>query len=448
MMELIVVLVVFLCLILTGMPIALALGASGFLGIVLVQGFSQATAAVGDVPFSVMSNYSLILIPMFILMGVVFAESGVAAEVFRAAARLVGRFPGGLAMSTVVATQLFSGISGSSAADVATVGRISIREMRRHGYPAPYAAATVAASAAGAVLIPPSIALVMYGVLTQESVGELLVAGIIPGALTGLAMCGLIWMLARRRSLGVGEYSVEQIESDLEREADPLLTISRNRPWWYGLAYAATLFLIVMGGIYAGFFSATEAASVGALAAIVLAVVASPRRREIARTLFASVRESVGVSGMIFGVLIGGSIFNYFLTVTGLPTDFAIWISGLDVPPKVTVALLLLALVPLGMFLDGLSLLLITVPVMYPVVETLGFNGVWFGILAVCAIEIGLITPPVGLNVFVVAGIDREVKIESVFRAVAPFVVVIFIAMIAFFLVPDLVTWLPGHMSL
>lgn len=474
----------FLVLLMTQVPVAFSLLVAGAAGLFLLDGWRPAEGVLRALPFTTTAAYSLVLIPMFVFMGVVVSETGIAEEIFNTSNRLVGRLPGGLALSTLVACAFFGGISGSSAADVATIGRISMREMRRYGYERYFAASVVAAGGTVAILIPPSIVLVIYGILTQESIGQLLIAGIVPGTLTLLAYMGVVLLQVRRKraylsaagkdapephgalagiaTVVAGRQEAAVLSGEPRSPATaPFISDStggaipasppEREPVAGGLGgalYAASLFVIVIGGIYIGFFTPTEAGSVGALAALLLGALslARKRRRDIAiPTLVArALRETVSVSSMIFAILVGGSIFTQFLLAARLPQEVTRSVTSLDLPPILIVALIIAMLIPLGMLLDGLSMLLITVPLAYPIVVTeLGYSGIWFGVLMVVAIELGLITPPVGLNVYVIAGIDKTLRAERIFVGVLPFVGALTVLMTLFLIFPEIVTWLP-----
>jgi C4-dicarboxylate transporter DctM subunit len=450
-MVIVIAIMLFLALLVASVPIAYALGAAGGIGLIMLEGDQSAAATLEQLPFSSSARYALIVLPLFILMGVLLSETGLAREIYRSANRLLGWLPGGLAVSTIAACTLFGGVSGSSTADAATIGRVSIHEMTRHGYAPAYAASVVAAAGTIAILIPPSIILIMYGVLTGESIGRLLVAGILPGALM-LVVFGAYAVIrgiraGRRAGLPVpatvGSGGTGAEEDDGAAESELVATKSD----YLGLLYALLLFVVVMGGIYAGFFTSTEAAAVGALLAVFICIVTVRRLGALRSIAKSALLESCSVTGMMFAILLGGAIFTYFLVSAGVPAAFTSWITGLDVPPTLVIVLLIAILIPLGMFLDGLSTLLVTVPLSYPVVTELGFDGIWFGVLVVVAVEIGLLTPPVGLNVFVIAGLPGAPKIEKIFAGVLPFVL-LQAAMIGLLIaVPDLVMWLPDRVS-
>lgn len=463
----------FLALVLLEVPIALAIGASGFLGIVLLNGSITAAQVLATMPFSGTAKYGLFVIPMYILLGTLIANAGIGAGIYRAANRFVRRLPGGLAATAVIATSLFSGISGSSAADVATFGRISVNEMTKFGYSRAYAAAVVAAAGAFAALIPPSIALVLYAIIAEVSVGAMIIAGVVPGILSAVVLSLFVIVNAALKRPGTfantavatssvatqgGQASarhgsttlLEPTRDDHDRMLDALqdkLVLAQEtgtgRRDAMAVLYAAIIFLIVIGGLYAGIFTATESGAIGAFAALVIALVAKKSREMPLRQLIVqSLKETASVTSMIFLLLIGGAIFAFFVASSGAPRMVTQWATSLPVDPLVVVALLLLVLLVLGMFLDGLTILLLTVPLIAPIVTGLGFDGIWFGILVLKVIEIGLITPPVGINCFIISGIAK-VPVAQVFVRLIPFVVldIALVAVLVFF--PEIILFLP-----
>lgn len=442
-------LIVLVALALADVPVALALLAAGGLGLIMLRNDGYAFNTLANQPFSTSSSFALTLIPMFIIMGMFVVQAGIASDVYVFAARVFGRFRGGLGYATVAATAGFSAVTGSSAATVATIGRISIHEMRKHGYSPGFAASIVAASGTLGILIPPSIVLVIYGTLSGESIGELLVAGIIPGILSAF-MYGLVVWWRAKSSIG-DEHRIDEHADTVEPAADertlPVRVNTRRQV--IAIIEIAVLFLIVIGGIYSGVFTATESGAIAAGAALVILVLTALFRADVnlRASLTSALRDTTSISSMIFLLLIGGGVFAFFIASGGYARDLAVWVTGLGVPPTLIVIALLLIILPLGMVLDSLAILLITVPLIHPIVTELGFEGIWFAILMVKMVEIGLLTPPVGLNVFVVAGSSPGIRVEDVFRSIWPFVIAEFTVIAILFAAPDLVTWLPSHVS-
>jgi C4-dicarboxylate transporter, DctM subunit len=441
-------LAVLIALIAVETPIAFALGLAGALGLFLNGGFAFATATLGTIPYDTVANYDYVIIPMFILMGTFIANSGMLKEIFDALQRRVARIPGGVAVATIISCTFFGGITGSSVADAATFGRLSIGEMNRRGYEIGYAGSVVASASTVAVLIPPSITLIIYAVLTQQSVNQLILAGLLPGAITVCAYIVTVLIAARRSS--------ERRES----HAVPDASGSASAHGWretvmqaYGIGTVLLLFIVVVGGIYAGIYTSTEAGATGALAALVLSLgyLALARRngREriaVPRFFGRALKEAASLSGMIFALLIGAAIFTDFLVLAQVPTTVAKWVTSLPIPSHLVVALLLLVLIPFGMVMEGLSLLLVVAPIVYPIITALGYNGIWFGVLLVQIIEIGLIAPPLGLNVYAVSGMVPGMSPTSVFRRIPRFILAQMAVMVVVFVVPQVTTLIP-HLS-
>ena len=434
----------FVALILIEVPVAFALAVSGAAGIAVLAGPHVAFSAIASAPYTAVAKYDLLILPMFILLGAIVANAGIAERIFGAANRLVGWLPGGLGITTIAACTIFGGISGSSVADAATLGRVSIGEMRAHGYSARFSAGLVAASGMIAILIPPSIPLVVYGILTGVPIGSLLLAGIIPGLMTAVLFAIYVAiraaMLRRRARRTADGAAVETVVTPAASEPG-----APRRGSFSGIIYAGILFAVVVGGIYAGILTSTEAAAAGAFAALLIAVFVSFKDRvPLWPMLGRSMREAAETSAMIFALLVGSAIFTFLLAYAQVPTALASWAVSLSLPPWLIVICFLAILIPLGMFLDGFSMLLLTVPVAYPIIHQFGVDGVWFGVLVVTMIELGLITPPVGLNVYVVAGVVDDLTVEEVFIGVSPFILLQLLVTALIFLFPQIALFLPA----
>lgn len=429
---------ILIALILTEVPVSLSLMTSGVVGIVLLRSTTQAASTLAGAPYTSVAAYNLILVPMFVAMGMFVLQAGIAQDVYKLAANLLGGLKGGLGYATIAACAGFAAVTGSSAATVATIGRLSIHEMRKFGYSAAFASGIVAAGGTLGILIPPSIALVVYGVLTGESIGLLLIAGIVPGIISALLYTIVIWARA-------GKHVSEDHILHEELDAAASTVIQGASAGYASAAKVLVLLLIVIGGIYSGLFTATESGAVAASVALVLLIWSGARRGRAAliASLRSAISDSVSVSSMIFFLLVGGAVFSFFTVSAGFTRDFTEWIATLNVPPYVIVALFLFAFIPLGMFLDGLSMLLIAVPLMHPAVTALGFDGIWFGILTIKMIELSLITPPIGINVYVVAGTAPGIRIEDAFQGVWPFGLMDIITIAILFAFPAIVLWLP-----
>lgn len=434
-------------------PVGVALAASGALGIVLVTGdLGRAESTMASLAYTTVSNHALVLIPMFILMGLFVSHAGILNGIFDVANRVVGRLPGGLAISAIMGSTIFGGISGSSSADVATIGRMSIGEMSKRGYDTPYSAAVLASAATVANLIPPSIVLVLYGIMTQESIGGLLLAGILPGLLMiGVFIFLVIFLAIWRQGRGRGGRHPDNIVSASVHDTTTKVA-SRRRESLFAAVTFVVLFGTVVGGIYSGVFTATEAGAAAAVLALVAALIfpflSGPKGwwSRVRTTVKRAVMETGSLSAMIFMLVIGSTIFTQYLVLARIPSKVSDWVLSLNVEPVVVVLLLFAILVVMGMIIDGLSLLIIVTPIAYPVVTGLGFDGIWFGVIMIMAIEIGLLTPPVGLNVFVVSGLIPGMKAETVYRRVLPFIIGQFIVVGLLIMFPEIVTFLPETM--
>ncbi|WP_017615652.1 TRAP transporter large permease [Nocardiopsis salina] len=452
--------VVLLLFIVSEVPVWVGLLSSGAVGLLLLDGFTLTADALGTTAFSMVSNYSLFVIPMFILMGVLASNSGIAFDIYDVARRTTQKVPGGLGVATVLAAGGFSAVTGSSGATVATVGKVAVREMTRNGYRADPSAALVAAGGTLGVLIPPSIILVVYGSLTTQSIATLLLSAVVPGLLTLAAYAVTVVVLHKAGRLTLDDRSdptdlpsgtagadtarwksgVASARSDVEpRTRVPRKSIA-------GTGYILLLFTIVIGGIYSGIFTATESGAVAAATGVVILVVRTHQRgaRRTASAVLDSFKEATAMSSMIFGLLIGGSVFSYFLVKSGLPSTAAQMVDDAGLSSYALLAAALLIMLVLGFFLDSLSILIIAIPLMYPIISAEGLDPIWFGILTVKAIEVGLLTPPFGINVFVALGTSRKTTLDGIFRSVLPFIgteIFVILLLIAF---PSLTSFLPS----
>lgn len=416
-------------------PIALALFTSAATGLILLDGFFLAADALKRLPYESAARYTLIIVPLYLAMGVFVRYSGGAEEIFRLAARRLRAIPGALGVATIAACAAFAAVSGSSIATVATIGKLSIQEMTKYGYAKHVAAGIVGTAGTLGVMIPPSIALVLYGILTGESIGRLLIAGIIPGLLTALIYATAVTIRATLRP---------ELFSSGRGEIDPALYRSAKLG---PVLQMLSIFLVIIGGIQFGIFTVIESAGIACGLSLVYFLANQYRSGALVAQFTESMREVVDVNAMTFGLLIGAGAFSYLLVSAGVPADFTKWVLSFDLPPALVVLALLFAFIPLGMFLDGIAMLLIGVPLTYPVVEALGYDGIWFGILVVKMIELGLITPPFGMNAFVISGVTKnEVTIPTAFRGLLWFVPLELLAIGLIFLFPDIVTFLPNLM--
>jgi C4-dicarboxylate transporter, DctM subunit len=446
---------VLLAFIVMRVPIALALLVSGLTGLFFLRDAGYALQTAAHIAYDTPARYVLIVIPLFIAMGI-FAKHGTFAhDAFALAGRLLRKLRGGLAMATVLTCAGFAAVSGSSVATVAAIGPLAIREMRRHGYSVSIAAGVVGASGTLGVLIPPSVVLVLYGIVSGESIGALLIAGIIPGIVSAIMYFAAIyyWGFRRPQMMGIGVSATTSSPDapDLVTPAEALPRRQTLAAAIYILSRIVVLMVVVVGGIYSGVVTVTEAAGLGAIVAFVFFLIDTTRSNQgIVEGFWKPFRlatlESVSLTSMAFALLVGAAVFTFFLVLAGVPRMLTDWVIGLPIPNVLVVLTILLLLIPLGMFLDPISMLLITVPLVHPVVTGMGYDGIWFAILVVKMIEIGLITPPFGMNAFVVAGASPHVTVEQCFAGILRFLPVDLLTILLLFLFPQLVLWLPGLM--
>ncbi|MCY0967393.1 TRAP transporter large permease [Parathalassolituus penaei] len=406
--------ILLLLIILVRVPIAFAMGLVGFFGFAVLQGltfenfmdfrWTGALSMAANRVVDTSQDYGLSVIPLFILMGNLVTQSGLSQELYQASNAFLGHRKGGLSMATVVACGGFSAICGSSLATSATMAKVAMPPMRKFGYSDSLATASIAAGGTLGILIPPSVILVIYGLLTETSIRELFAAGFLPGFL------GILLYLAAVR------YVVwrKPEEGPRGEKMDWPQRINALKGVWGVL----TLFIVVMGGIYIGIFTPTEAAGIGAGGALVIALA---RRSLTLGTFFLAVADTGRTTAMLFAVLIGALIFSDFINRAGLPEELLTFVSSLDIGPMGVILVILGIYIVLGMVFESLSMVLLTVPIFYPLVQSLGFDLVWFGIVVVVVTEISLITPPVGMNVFVLSAVLRDVNPATIFRGVTPF---------------------------
>nr|WP_323783239.1 TRAP transporter large permease [Amylibacter sp.] len=417
-----------LALIALGLPVAISMGVIGALGYWYLNGWMGVSYILGSSPFESLFPYSFSVIPLFVMMGVFASHAGLSRSLFAAINSFIGHRRGGLAITTVGASAFFGAICGSSLATVATIGRVALPEMKRHGYDPSLSTATVAAGGTLGVLIPPSVLLVIYGLLTQSSIGQLFIAALIPGVLGALFYAAAIMVIVRIKP---------DVAPLSERTGWPERFKYLREVWQVLL-----LFLLVIGGIYLGWFSPTEAAAVGAVGAFLLALFSGQLNKT---TLGAAVFETAGLTGMIFFILIGAALFNFFLENTGLPQLLIEQIRSSGLSPLSVMVLILIFYIVLGCFMDSMSMILLTVPLFVPLALELDFNLIWFGIVVVTVAEIGLITPPIGMNLFVVQAAAEDVPQSTVIKGIFPFIVADILRLAVLVLFPALALWLPAQ---
>jgi tripartite ATP-independent transporter DctM subunit len=410
-------------------PVAFAMLIVGFGGYWALEGLRSAGGVLLTESYSAISNYNLIVVPMFVLLGNVSSAAGFSRGLYDAAFAWVGRFRGGLASASVLGCAVFAAVSGSSVATAVTLGKVALPEMKRLGYAPGLSTGAIAAGGTLGFLIPPSTGFVLYAILTEESIGRLFMAGVLPGLLlTGLFMAA-IWI-------------VSVLDPEAGPRGEPVALSERFRI----LGQAAPLLFVILlsiGGIYVGIFTPVEASGIGAALVILLAVA---RRRISFADFREAVRSTLSTSAMLYAIVIGANVLNPFFAITRIPATLGEGLGALGLGAYGTLFVIILAYVVLGMFMDGLSMLVITIPIVFPVITALGFDPIWFGVIAVIVIEMGMITPPVGLNVFVVRAVAGDVPLATIFRGVMPFLIAMIIGLLLIIAVPDIALFLPSTM--
>ena len=412
---------------LAGLPIAFAMGVVGFFGLAMLRGWNPALASAGTLMYETGFSYTLSVVPLFILMGNFVSRAGLSQELFRAAYAFIGHWRGGLAMSTIVACAGFGSICGSSIATAATMARVAYPSMRQFGYSDALACGAIASGGTLGILIPPSVIMVIYALMTEVNIGAMFAAGLLPGVLaTLLLMAAVAWQTWRDPESGPRG----------ERTAWPERLRALRGVWG-----VVALFALVMGGIYGGVFTATEGASIGAFGAFVFALA---RGALTWRGLIDVLVESSRTTAMLFGILIGALIFANFVNFTSMPDDLKNFVAQFQVHPMAVIVAICVIYVLLGTAMEELSMILLTVPVLFPLVVHLGFDPIWFGILVVVVVEIGLISPPVGMNLFVLRTLLPHVSTLTLYRGVMPFVAADVIRLAILIAFPVIATWLPA----
>jgi C4-dicarboxylate transporter DctM subunit len=411
-------------------PIAVAMGIVGFVGLGLMRSWPAAMSSTAG-EFTGIGSYTLSVVPLFVLMGNFVTRAGMSRELYMAAYTLIGHKRGGLAMSTIAACAGFGAICGSSIATTATMSRVAMPEMARFNYSPAFAAGTVCAGATLGILIPPSVIMVIYGIMTEQSIGALFAAGVIPGLVaTAFYLLATMWVTHRHPDWGP--------PGDRSSWAERFTALKQI---WGVLL----LFALVMGGMYGGLFTPTEAAGVGAMGGFIFALARGALNW---RSTVQVLGESARTSAMLFTIVIGASLFANFLNFTDLPNALKTLVTGMDVPPLAVIFVICLIYVVLGTAMESLSMMLLTVPIFFPLVTALGFDPIWFGIIIVCVIEISLITPPVGMNIFVLASMMPNLQTQVIWRGVTPFIIADLFRMTVLILVPSLSLFLPKWLGL
>jgi tripartite ATP-independent transporter DctM subunit len=410
-------------------PIGMAMGLVGVTGFGYIVGGVPALKMVGQTSMRTVTDYTFGVIPMFLLMGAFVSNSGMSRELFRAANGFLGHLRGGLGIATIAACGGFAAISGSSVATAATFSTVAYPEMRRYGYPQSFATGVIAAGGTLGAMLPPSTVLAVYGIITEQDIGKLFIAGVLPGILAAAMYIGTVTIIGFVRPDFLPRAPRHSWKERLEGVRNIWATL--------------LLFLFVIGGLYGGLFTPTEAGGMGAGGAFLIGVLRGRLdRTEIRRSLLQATRTAAAV----FTVLIGALLFGYFLTVTQTPQKVTEFLTGLGVGRYGVLALIMLMYLVLGCLMDSLAMVILTVPIIFPVITHLGFDPIWFGIIIVMTVELGLIHPPVGMIVFVIKSVVQDVKFTTIFKGVLPFIVTDLIRLIILIAFPIIALWLPSRM--
>jgi tripartite ATP-independent transporter DctM subunit len=420
-------LLLMLLLLAASLPVAFVMGVVGVIGFAWVISTPASLAMLSADLFDVLSNYGLTVIPMFVFMGQVCFHAGISRRLFRAAYHWMGWLPGGLAMATVGACAAFGAICGSGPATAATMAAVALPEMRRFKYADTLASGVVAAGGGLGMLIPPSVVFIVYGVLTEQSIGKLFIAGILPGLLLAVLFCLVILAQCLRHPA--------------RGPAAPRFPLRARLASLNGVIETLLLFALVMGGMFAGWFTPTEGAAVGAAGSLAVAAVGGTFSW---RLLWRAAQETVRTSCMVMIIVAGATVFGHFLAVTQIPANLAAWLAALPLPAWMILLLIVAFYLVAGCFVDALALIMLTIPIFYPVILELGYEPIWFGVVIVLVTMMGAITPPVGVNVYVVSGMERDLSLQTVFRGALPFLAALVAAVVLLMLVPGIATWLPG----
>jgi tripartite ATP-independent transporter DctM subunit len=421
--------VILFALMLLRVPVGMAMGLVGIGGYSILMGGTPALKLVGLTSMRTVTDYQFGVIPMFLLMGAFVSSSGVSRELFRAANTFVGHRRGGLGLATIVSCGAFAAISGSSVATAATFSAVAYPEMRRYGYPQSFASGVIAAGGTLGAMLPPSTVLAVYGLITQQDVGKLFRAGILPGL---LAMTMYMTTIALICWFKPDFLPTAPKASWQDRMAG-------LRDVWAPIL----LFVLVIGGLYGGVFTPTEAGGVGAAGAFILGVL---RRRLGPAEIRTSLLQATRTAAAVFTVLIGALLFGYFLTITQVPQKVTEFLTGLGIGSYGVLALIMLMYLVLGCLMDAMAMIILTVPIIFPVVTSLGFDPIWFGVIIVMTVELGLIHPPVGMNVFVIKSVIQDVTFSSIFKGVLPFIATDILRLVILIVFPVIALWLPGQM--
>jgi len=416
-------------LIFSRMPVGFVMALIGFTGFGYIVNFDAALNLTAKDLFDVFGSYNLTVIPLFILMGQISFHAGISSRLFEVAYKFIGHWPGGMAIATIGACAGFSAICGSTNATAATMAAVTLPEMRKYHYKDTIAAGVVAAGGSLGILVPPSVVFIIYGIMTEQSIGKLFMAGIVPGILlAGLFILAIvIWVHF----------------SPAVAPRGPRADFRSRMASLSGLIETLLLFLLVMGGLFLGFFTPTEAGAVGAFGSVLIALF---RKNLSWKGFIQSLFETTRISCMILVIVAGATIFGHFLAITRIPFDIAEWVTSFNLPASMIMGMIILVYLLGGCVIDALALIMLTVPIFYPVVLSLGYDPIWFGVIIVLVTQIGVITPPVGVNVYVVSGVARDIPLHVIFKGVIPLLVALIAATLLMLPFPEIALFLPNMM--
>ena len=411
-------------------PVGFVMAIVGFTGFGLLVSWDASLSLLARDFFTIFGSYNLTVIPLFVLMGQLAFHSGISSRLFNAAHKFFGHLPGGLAIATIGACAGFSAICGSTSATAATMASVALPEMKKYNYDPALATGVVAAGGSLGILIPPSTIFIIYGIMTEQSVGKLFMAGVLPGILLSLLFVAtvLIWT---------------HVQPGLCERA-PKATFREKIASLSGVIETFILFILVMGGLFVGIFTPTEAAAIGAAGTLIIALVG---RNLTWHGFVQSLQETTRISCMILVIVAGATVFGHFLAVTSIPTEIGDWVSELKLHRYIIMGLIILIYLAMGCLMDSLAMIMLTIPIFYPVVTALGFDPIWFGVIIVVVKEMGVITPPVGINVYVVAGVARDIPLHIIFKGAMHLLMAQLALAILLILFPQIALFLPGLMK-
>ncbi|WP_300457298.1 TRAP transporter large permease [Desulfobacula sp.] len=423
-------LIVLIVLLFSKMPVGFAMALVGFVGYTYIVSFEAGLRVLASDIFATWGSYNLTVVPLFIFMGQISYHSGISRRLYNTAYTLIGHLHGGLAMATILACAGFAAICGSTTASAATMTTVALPEMKRYKYDMGLATGTIAAGGSLGILIPPSVIFIIYGIMTEQSIGRLFAAGILPGL-----MLSAMFMITI--------YIVTRVNPELG-PAGPKTTFKEKIASLPGTIEMLFIFILIMSGLFLGFFTPTEAGAAGAFITLTLAVI---RRQLSWKKFFLAGNESVRTACMVMVIVAGATIFGHFLAVTQIPYLLAEWVAALPLPAWAIMTVIILIYLAGGCFMDSLGMILLTIPIFYPVVINLGYDPIWFGVTIVLICEMGVITPPVGVNVYVVNGVAKDVSLQTIFRGVMPMLLALIVCNFLLIFFPQIVLFLPNLMN-